>query len=193
MARVNIAADAELIKELEKEVKSRGYTIFAVTNIALKAILELLKSGEDSTTLQNLVEMYKITKDLDIIPIPSWYIENLVKLAYEKDSKSFQDICDGTGEQLSSYLKSRASSFEDLLNLYSEIRGVLPIKDINVKKGSGDSIDIRLTGTGFNIESTLCAGRVFKKILEAYSFEVIEMTTSPGGIIFVKAKYSRPT
>ncbi len=193
MARVNIAADADIVKELEKEVKSRGYTIYAVTNIALKAILEVLKSGEDSTTLRDLVELYKVSKDLDLIPVPSWFIESLVKLGYEKDKKSLEEICEGAGKQLSSYLKSRASSFEDLLKIYSEIRGVLPIKDINVKSGGDGTFDIRLTGTGFNVEATLCAGMAFKKILETYSFEIKELSPSPGGIIFMRAKYLGPS
>jgi hypothetical protein len=192
LARINIAADADIVKELEKEVKSRGYTIYAVTNIALRAILEVLKSGEDSTTLLDLVELYKISKDLDLIPIPSWFIESLVKLGYEKDQKKFEEICEGAGKQLSSYFKSRASNFEDLIQIYSEVKGVLPIKDISVKSSGDEIFDIRLTGTGFNVEATLCAGLAFKKILETYSFEVKEINPSPGGIVFIRARYSRP-
>lgn len=189
VARVNIAADAEIVKELEREAKSRGYTIFSLTNIALKSMLELIRSGEDSTTLSHLVEFYKITKDLDIIPVTSWYIENLVKLAYEKDQKALEEICDGAGQQISSYLRSRASTFEELLQIYDTIKSVLPIKDIRIKRVNDEIIEIRITGSGFSSESTLCTSKVFRKILEAYYFEILEMTYSPGGIVFTRVKY----
>ncbi|ARM75023.1 hypothetical protein [Acidianus manzaensis] len=191
MARVNIAADAELMKELEKEAKSKGYTIYSLTNIALKAMLDLIQSGEDSTTLTNLVDFYKITKDLDIIPVTSWYIESLVKLAYEKDAKTLEEICEEAGQQLSSYLKSRASTFDEIIEMYNNVRSVLPIKDIKVKQGSDSSLEIRVTGSGFSKESTFCTSRVFKKILEAYNFEILEISYSAGGIIFAKAKIGK--
>lgn len=193
MPRVNIAADAELMKELEKEAKSRGYTIYSLTNVSLKAMLELIKSGEDSTTLMSLVEFYKISKDLEIIPVTSWYIESLVKLAYDKDQKALEEICEGAGQQISSYLKSRASSFHELLGIYGYVKSVLPIKDINVKQGADSSLEIRVTGSGFSKEATFCTSRVLKKILESFSFEILDLTYSPGGIIFAKAKFSKST
>ncbi|EZQ02067.1 hypothetical protein CM19_11405 [Candidatus Acidianus copahuensis] len=189
MGRVNIAADSELVKELEKEAKSKGYTIFSLTNTAIKAMTDLIKSGEDSSTIQNLVEFYIIGKDLDIIPVTSWYIESLAKICYEKDIKAFEEICEGAGQQLSSYLKSRAPTFDGLMEIYDSVKSVLPIKDIHVKAGSDEEIEIRVTGSGFSKESTFCTSKVFQKILEGYSFNVIEMNYSPGGIIIAKAKY----
>lgn len=191
MPRVNIAADADLMKELEKEAKSRGYTIYSLTNISLRAMLELIKNGEDSTTLTSLVEFYKISKDLEIIPVTSWYIESLVKLAYEKDQKALEEICEGAGQQISSYLKSRASSLEELLEIYNNIRSALPIKDINVRQSSNSVLEIRVTGSGFSKEATFCTSRVFKKILETYNFEVLDLSYSPGGIILAKIKVNK--
>lgn len=189
MPRINIAADSDLIKELEKEAKSKGYTIYSLTNLALKAMLEMIRSGEDSTKLQDLVELHKIFKDLDVIPITSWYIENLAKLAYEKDLKAFQSICEGAGQQLASYLKSRASTLEELLLVYEGVKSALPIKDMKIKRVDEDVVELRLTGTGFSLESTFCASMVMKKILENYGFVTLELTPSPGGIIYVKARY----
>ncbi|QKR00410.1 hypothetical protein GWK48_08525 [Metallosphaera tengchongensis] len=190
MGRVNIAADSELIKELEKEAKSRGYTIFSLTNLALRAMLEMIRMGEDSTKLQELVELHKIFKDLDVVPITSWYIESLAKLAYEKDQKAFQTVCEGAGLQVASYLKSRASTLEELIVVYENVKSVLPIKDLKVKKIEDDEFEVRLTGTGFSLESTFCASMVFKKVLESYGFTVLDLTPSPGGIIYAKAKFS---
>jgi hypothetical protein len=189
LPRVNIAADSDLIRELEKEAKSKGYTIYSLTNLALKAMLEMIRSGEDSTKLQDLVELHKIFKDLDVIPITSWYIESLAKLAYEKDQKAFQTICEGAGQQLASYLKSRASSLEELLVVYEGVKSALPIKDMKIKRVDHDMVELRLTGTGFSLESTFCASMVLKKILESYDFETVELVPSPGGIIYAKAKY----
>lgn len=190
MGRVNIAADSELIKEIEKEAKSRGYTIYSLTNLALKAMLEMIKMGEDSTKLQDIVELYKVFKDLDIVPVTSWYIESLAKLAYEKDQKGFQSICEGAGLQVASYLKSRASTLEELMSVYESVKSALPIKDLKIRKLENDDFELRLAGTGFSLESTFCASMVFKKIVESYGFTILELTPSPGGIIYAKARIS---
>lgn len=187
MPRVNIAADSDVLEELEQEAKRKGYTLFAITNLALKAVAEILKEGGDSETLMSLVEYYKIVKDLEIVPVTVWYLENLIKIAYESDQNKVAEICETTGVQIASYLKTKASTLSELMNIYDQIREILPIKDIYIKQ-NGDIIDLRITGSGFGIESTTCASNILKKILEEYGFHIISMTPSPGGIILVKAK-----
>lgn len=189
MPRVNIAADSEILDELEQEAKRKGYTLYAITNLALKAVTEILKEGGDSETLMNLVEYYKIIKDLEIIPVTVWYLENLIKMAYESDQKKATEICEATGIQIASYLKTKASTFSELLEIYDKIKEVLPIKDVSIRQ-NGESIDIRITGSGFGLESTTCASHIFRKILEEYGLNIISVTPSPGGIILVKAKAS---
>ena len=190
MPRVNVAADAEIIEELEQEVKKRGYTMYAITNIALKAILEILKEGGDSETLPSLVEYYRTMKDLEIIPVTVWYLENLVKIAYSADQKKTLEVCETTGLQLASYLKTKANTIADVLEIYSKLKEILPVKDISIRQNS-ESIEIRITGSGFGIESTSCASLIVKKILEEYGFEIETLTPSPGGIIFIKAKIKK--
>lgn len=187
MPRVNIAADSEILEELEQEAKRKGYTLFAITNLALKAVAEVLKEGGDSETLMSLVEYYKIIKDLEIIPVTVWYMENLIKLAYESDQNKAIEVCENTGVQIASYLKTKASTLSELLDIYDKVKEILPIKDISVKQ-NGDTIDLRITGSGFGIESTTCAASILKKILEEYGFNILSITPSPGGIILVKAK-----
>jgi len=187
LPRVNIAADSDVLEELEQEAKRKGYTLFAITNLALKAVAEILKEGGDSETLMSLVEYYKIVKDLEIVPVTVWYLESLIKVAYENDQNKVAEICEATGVQVASYLKTKASTLSELMNIYDQIREILPIKDISVKQ-NGDMIDLRITGSGFGIESTTCASNILKKILEEYGFHIISMTSSPGGIILAKAK-----
>ena len=189
MPRVNIAVDSEVLEELEQEAKRKGYTLFAITNLALKAVTEILKEGGDSETLLSLVEYYKIVKDLEIIPVTTWYLENLIKVAYESDKNKVTEICEATGIQVASYLKTKASTLSELMNIYDQVKEILPIKDISIKQ-NGDTIDLRITGSGFGIESTTCASNILKKILEEYGFQIISITPSPGGVILVKAKAS---
>lgn len=187
MPRANLAADAELIEELEQEVKKKGYTMYAITNLALKAVLEILKEGGDSETLNSLVEYYKIIKDLEIVPVTVWYLENIMKLAYDHDKNKAIEICETTGMQLASYLKTKANTLSDLIEIYDKIKEILPVKDISVKQGD-ETVDIRITGTGFGIESTTCASLILKKIVEEYGLDVISINPTPGGIILLKAK-----
>lgn len=189
MPRVNIAADSDVLDELEQEAKKKGYTLYAITNLALKAVAEILKEGGNSETLVSLVEYYRIIRDLEIVPVTVWYLENLTKMAFENDQKKAIEICEATGMQVASYLKTKASTLSELLDIYDKVKEMLPVKDISAKQ-NGDSIDFRITGSGFGLESTTCAAHILKKILEEYGFNVLSITPSPGGIILVKAKAS---
>ncbi|WP_338603910.1 hypothetical protein V6M85_05290 [Sulfolobus tengchongensis] len=192
MPRVNIAAEADLIEQLENEAKKRGYTIYSLTNTALKALLKLLKEGEDANTLESLVDYYLISKALDIVPVTTWFLENLTKLAYEKDSKQYENVCEEVGEQIGSFLRSKASTLDELFDFYNAIKIILPIRNV-VAKNTGDLIEFRITGTGFSAISTLCAGRIFAKIAEAYDLNIQDIDAIPGGIVVIKAKILRPT
>jgi len=187
MPRVNIAAEADLIEQLESEAKKRGYTIYSLTNAALKALLKLLKEGEDANTLESLVDYYTISKALDIVPVTSWFLENLTKLAYEKDSKQYENMCEEVGEQIGSFLRSKASTLDELFDFYNAIKIVLPIRNVAIKN-AGDVIEFRITGTGFSLISTLCAGKIFSKIAEAYDLSIQDVDVVPGGIVTIKAK-----
>ncbi|QGA53397.1 hypothetical protein GFS03_01755 [Sulfolobus sp. E5-1-F] len=187
MPRVNIAAEADLIEQLENEAKKRGYTIYSLTNAALKALLKLLKEGEDASTLESLVDYYSISKALDIVPVTSWFLENLTKLAYEKDSKQYENMCEEVGEQIGSFLRSKASTLDELFDFYNAIKIILPIRNVAIKN-AGDVIEFRITGTGFSLISTLCAGKIFSKIAEAYNLSIQDVDVVPGGIVTIKAK-----
>ncbi|XDF45247.1 hypothetical protein AB1303_04345 [Saccharolobus solfataricus] len=187
MPRVNIAAEADLIEQLQNEAKKRGYTIYSLTNAALKALLKLLKEGEDANTLESLVDYYTISKALDIVPVTSWFLENLTKLAYEKDNKQYENMCEEVGEQIGSFLRSKASTLDELFDFYNAIKIALPIRNVSIKN-TGDMIEFRITGTGFSLISTLCAGKIFSKIAEAYDLSIQDVDVVPGGIVTIKAK-----
>ncbi|AKA72499.1 hypothetical protein SULI_00225 [Saccharolobus solfataricus] len=187
MPRVNIAAEADLIEQLENEAKKRGYTIYSLTNAALKALLKLLKEGEDANTLESLVDYYTISKALDIVPVTSWFLENLTKLAYEKDNKQYENMCEEVGEQIGSFLRSKASTLDELFDFYNAIKIALPIRNVSIKN-TGDMIEFRITGTGFSLISTLCAGKIFSKIAEEYDLSIQDVDVVPGGIVTIKAK-----
>lgn len=187
MPRVNIAAEADLIEQLENEAKKRGYTIYSLTNAALKALLKLLKEGENANTLESLVDYYTISKALDIVPVTSWFLENLTKLAYEKDNKQYENMCEEVGEQIGSFLRSKASTLDELFDFYNAIKIALPIRNVSIKN-TGDMIEFRITGTGFSLISTLCAGKIFSKIAEAYDLSIQDVDVVPGGIVTIKAK-----
>lgn len=172
---------------MESEAKKRGYTIYSLTNAALKALLKLLKEGEDANTLESLVDYYTISKALDIVPVTSWFLENLTKLAYEKDSKQYENMCEEVGEQIGSFLRSKASTLDELFDFYNAIKIILPIRNVAIKN-AGDVIEFRITGTGFSLISTLCAGKIFSKIAEAYDLSIQDVDVVPGGIVTIKAK-----
>ncbi|MCY0860445.1 MAG: hypothetical protein OWQ54_08460 [Sulfolobaceae archaeon] len=183
-----MAADSEIVKELEQEAKKKGYTMYAITNLALKSLVKLLKSGEDATTLEKLVNLYLLTKSIDTLPVPLWFLESVIKLLYEKDKKAYTEFCEAAGTQLAIFLKSRAHDIYELIKLYSDVKGVFPLKEFYISEENGGNLNIRITGTGFSQESTECAYYALKKILASYDIQVIKESISPS-IISLTAKY----
>ncbi len=192
MPRINIAADANLIEELEQEAKKRGYTIYALTNIAIKSLLKLLKEGEDASVLENIVEYHRLSSSLDLVPVTFWYLENITKLAYEKDPNEYEKICEGVGEQIGSYLKSKANDINDLMEIYNTIKPLMPIRDVQIKDSNG-LIEFRIYGTGFSAVSTLCASRIFSKMGESFGLEIKKVDALAGGVVTLVGKFSGPS
>lgn len=188
MARINIAADSEIVKELEQEAKRKGYTMYAITNIALKSLVKLLKNGEDALTLDKLVNLFLLSKSIDTIPIPIWFLESVIKTVHEKDKNAYIELCEAAGSQLAVFLKSRAQDLYELMNLYTEVKGIFPIKEFYISEGNNGSLSIRISGTGFSQEATECTALAMKKLLSAYNVEIIKVDISPS-IVTILGKY----
>jgi len=168
-----------------KLAKKRGYTLYAVTNMALKLALRAMKEGNDLELLEGLLEFYKVMKSMDAVPVTSWYLDNVSRLCFTANQHEFLSICEGAGDQLASYLKGRARNLQDVLGIYQVIRELLPISDISVNGADGYT-EIRVAGTGFSKESTTCAAKAFSRMLENFGFKTVELSASPGGIIYLK-------
>jgi|ECHhosMinimDraft_1075155.scaffolds.fasta_scaffold00881_3 hypothetical protein len=190
MGRINVAADEQIVRELEQEAKRRGFTMFSVTNFALRTALKVMKEGEDLQLMESLLEFYKIAKGINLVPITAWYLDNISVRAYQKDREGFEQICEGAGEQLASYLKGRVRDLSSLLNLYEVLKPALPINEVVIREKDG-LFEIQVSGSGFSKESTTCAGKVLSKVVEAYGLKVFDMTASPGGIITAKARINQ--
>ncbi|BCU67054.1 hypothetical protein HS7_04910 [Sulfolobales archaeon HS-7] len=185
MARVNVAADEKIVEQLEDMAKKKGYTMFFLTNVALKLVLEVLREGEDLSTLEALIELFKITKSINVIPVTAWYLDNVSVTMFKESKEEFDKICSESGEQLGLYLKLRAKTLTELLQLYEKVKPVLPISSIVVREVNGD-VEMQVSGTGFSRESTYCASKSLKRLLEAFGMKVSSVESSPGGIILAR-------
>ncbi|BBD72338.1 hypothetical protein HS1genome_0727 [Sulfodiicoccus acidiphilus] len=187
MRRINLAADQNVAAELESEAKKRGYTLYAVTNMALKLAVRAMKEGADLELLEGLLEFYRVMKSMDAVPVTSWYLDNVSKLCFSANQQEFLSICEAAGDQLASYLKGRAKDLSGVLEIYKVIRELLPISEISINAEDGFT-EVRVAGTGFSRESTTCAARAFSRMLESFGLRTVELSASPGGIIYLKLR-----
>lgn len=187
MGRSTLAAEEAIVDQLEAEAKKRGYTIYSLTNIALQALLELLKEGYSPDLLISLIKFYKLSQTLRTIPVTDWFIEKLVEEVHRSSKDKLKEICERTGEQLATFLQGYAPTIEDLINLWKEIKNALPINDISVRN-KDDEFLITITGSGFGLEATECSAWIASKIFESYGLKIESVVAKQGGIVLIKAK-----
>lgn len=187
LKRATIAASESLVDQLESEAKDRGYTIYSLTNTALEAMLELVKDNYPPDTLKALVRFYKISQTLRIVPVTDWFIEKVTEELYKSNKDKLKEICEQTGEQLAVFLQGQAPTIEDLLELWDDVKAVLPINNVSLRN-KDDEIIITITGSGFSHEATECSAWIASKIFESYGLKIVNVTGKQGGIILIKAK-----
>lgn len=189
MGRINVAADEQIVKELEAEAKRRGYTMYSLTNAALKLTLKVLKEGEDLSIIESLLEFYRISKNMSIVPVTAWYLDSISISMYQNDREGFEKICRDAGEQLGAFLRLRARSLDELLEVYESVKPVLPISNIMIRPDNG-GVEVQVSGSGFSRESTICASQVLTKVVEAFGMKVTSIVASPGGIIIARVAFN---
>jgi len=193
MARTNIAVDEETAESLADEASRENKSLYALTNEALAAVLEVCKYGGTPKEVYPSWRFSRILKDADAIPLPGDLMEKLIKKMYSSEKVWLLNEWYEEGKRIGSYLRMYAEDFKGLVSNVEDLQAFLPVKRVEIQTRdteSGSSAVIRIIGAGLSQESTNCAERFLFGLLSVYPLRIIGSTVSEG-MIEVRAEQEK--
>lgn len=190
MPRTNIAVDSETADSLTVEATRENKSLYALSNEALSAVLEICKDGGSPREVYPSWRMSRILKDTDAIPLPGDFVEKLMKKVFAIDREWLLKEWFDEGKRIGSYLHMYAEEFQQLARMIDELQGLLPVKRVEIERVEEQgmkSVLVRIIGAGFSHESTMCTEQFLIGILSAYPYKIKDSKISEG-LIEVRAE-----
>ena len=190
MARTNISIDEGVFEVLSSEAKRTNKTLFAFANEALSVVSKISSEGGDPQGLYGLWTAITVLKQVDVITLPSDFVDDLVAKEYASDKQGTLKMFSDLGSSLVGVLKIAAADIDQLAELGQDFALLLPLKRLKVGKGKdgGNQIEISIVGAGRRIESTECSFAFLQAILNGYGYTVTEHEINTGTIIASASK-----
>lgn len=182
MARANISIDKDVFSSYSAQVSRKGKTLYTSTNEWLETASEILAEGGDAGDLLRLWRSYSVLKEVDIITLPSDFVDDLIGNLYEADKDAILKMFSTLGSSLVGLLKIAAPDIEQLAALAKDFVMLIPVKRLEIIKKDGDSVEMNIVGAGKKLSSTECSFEFVKAILNGYGYVVSSHDVSVGAI-----------
>lgn len=170
MARTNISVDQRVFEEFAAQAERQNKTLFAFANESLLAISNISAEGGTPTDLFKLWRSVSLLKQIDVITLPSDFIDQLIAKLYEENKAVLLKMFEDLGSELVGVLKIAANDIDQLEELAKNFVLLLPIKQLKVSKVDATTIEVAIVGAGRRIESTECSLEFLKSILNGYGY-----------------------
>ena len=160
MARTNISVDQAVFEEFSSQAKLKDKTLFAFANESLSTVARISAEGGDPSELYGLWRTISILKQVDVITLPSEFVDDLIAKQYAADREGLLRMFSDLGSRLVGVLKIAAHDIDGLSELAKDLVMLLPLKQLKISRSTDvNSIEIRMVGTGRSKESTECSIR----------------------------------
>ena len=182
MARTNISVDSAVFQEFSSEAERQSKTLFAFANESLSAISKISAEGGNSADLYKLWRSISLLKQIDVITLPSDFIDELISKIYTIDKPGILKMFRDLGSELVGVLKIAADNLEELGQLGKDFTALLPVKQFKIDRLDESTVEIGIVGAGRRIESTECTSEFLKSILNGYGYSVTKNEINVGTI-----------
>ena len=182
MARTNISVDQVVFDEFSEQAAKQNKTLFAFANEALTAISKVSSEGGNPTDLYKFWTALTLLKQVDVITLPSDFIDELIARQYSFDKKNLLKMFSDLGSQIVGVLKIAASDLDQLEGLARDFFALIPIKKFKITKLDDSTIEVAVVGAGRKIESTECSSEFLKSILAGYGYTPLTTDINIGTI-----------
>src|SRR5580704_13366728 len=85
MARTNISVDQAVFEEFSSQAKLKDKTLFSFANESLSTVARISAEGGDPSELYGLWRTISILKQVDVITLPSEFVDDLIAKQYAAD------------------------------------------------------------------------------------------------------------
>lgn len=183
MARTNISVDRAIFEEFSLQAKRLDKTLFAFANESLSAVSKICAEGGDPTEIYRLWRSVVLLKQLDVITLPSDFVDELVASQYAVDKEKLLRMFRDLGSKLVGVLKIVAEDLDKLAQFAVDFAQLLPLKQFKITRlQEGEGVEVVVVGAGRRIESTECSFEFLKSILNGYGYTVTKRELNVGTI-----------
>jgi hypothetical protein len=182
LARTNISVDQRVFEEFSSQAERQDKTLFAFANESLLAVAKISAEGGNPADLYRLWRSFALLKELDVITLPSDFIDELIAKIYAFDKDNLLNMFKKLGSQLVGVLKIAAENVDELGQLAKDFATLIPVKQFKINKLDGSTVEITIVGAGRRIESTECTLEFLKSVLNGYGFTVTKSEVNVGTI-----------
>ena len=184
MARTNISIDQAVFEEFSSQAKLKDKTLFAFANESLSTVARISAEGGDPSELYGLWRTISILKQVDVITLPSEFVDDLIAKQYAADREGLLRMFSDLGSRLVGVLKIAAHDIDGLAELAKDLVMLLPLKQLKISRSTDvNSIEIRIVGAGRRIESTECSFALLQSILNGYGYTITKHEINIGTIM----------
>jgi|SRR5579875_1546587 len=180
MARTNISVDQRVFEEFSSQAERQNKTLFAFANESLSAISKICTEGGTPEQLYPLWRSISILKQIDVITLPSDFIDDLIEKLYITDKAWVLKMFNDLGAGLVGLLKIAAGDLDSLSDLAKDLTLLLPVKQFKVTKQDQGSVEVDIVGAGRKIQSTECTLEFLKAVLNGYGYTITKQEISIG-------------
>ncbi len=191
MVRTNLSIDKEVFEEFAAEADRRKMTLFAFANESLSAITKISQEGGNPEEFYKIWRVLSILRQVDVITLPSDFVEVLIELQYKADSKSTKEKFRNLGTSLVGLLKMAAEDIEDLNPLAKDFGFFIPIKHFGLTRLKTGYLEVDVVGAGKAMSTTECSAEFLKAIIGGYGYAVTKEELHPGTIRMILEKTGR--
>jgi hypothetical protein len=182
MARTNLSIDRAVFEEFSTQAERRNMTLYAFANESLDVVARIAAEGGDPSDLYRLWKVLSILKEVDVIVLPSDFVEDMIKQLYRIDKRQLLSRFSELGSSLVALLKIAASDIEGLSALAKGFIFLIPVKHFEIQNGRNGTIEVNVVGAGRGLETTECSSEFLKSVLNGYGCTVTKEEIHAGVI-----------
>lgn len=191
MARTNLSIDRQVFEEFATEAERRNMTLFAFANESLSAITKISQEGGNPGESYKIWKVLSILRQVDVITLPSDFVEYLIEKQYTTDSLSTKAKFRELGTSLVGLLKIAAEDVEGLSPLAKDFGFFIPIKHFGLTTVKDGAIQVDVVGAGKGMGTTQCSSEFLKAIIEGYGYSIKREELHPGTIRLAAKKLAK--
>ena len=182
MARTNLSIDRKIFDEFSAQAQRKNMTLFAFANESLSAISKIAAEGGDPAELYRIWRVLTILRQVDVITLPSDFVEELIDSLYKADKESTLARFRELGASLVGLLKMATEDLAGLSDLAQDFGFIIPIKRFSMTTNKEGDVEVAVVGAGKSHETTVCSSEFLKAILNGYGYDVTKEEIHAGAI-----------